>query len=101
MLQEDAAARAPAVPIVYGSVAFWLGRKTNAGEHTHKWSVYVRHAHDKDLSYVVERVEITLHPSFANPVRGERPIAGVARRAVGGGRLRASLVTAAAAAAAC
>ena len=73
MLQEDVAARAPAVPFVYGSIAFWLGKKANTGEHTHKWSVYVRHARDKDLSYAVERVEITLHPSFANPVRGQHP----------------------------
>lgn len=72
-MDEEAASKALFVPIVYGSIALWLGKKashTNVGEHTHKWSIYLRHAADADLSYAVARVEIMLHPSFANPVRG-------------------------------
>ena len=71
-MQEDAAARALSVPIVYGSVAFFLGKK-NPTEHTHKWSIYVRHADDKDLSYIVSKVEFYLHPSFTNAIRGQSP----------------------------
>jgi len=72
-MDEEAASKALFVPIVYGSIVLWLGKKashTNVGEHTHKWSIYLRHAADADLSYAVARVEIMLHPSFANPVRG-------------------------------
>ena len=71
-MNENAAARAPYVPIVYGSIATWLGKKNapGASEHTHRWMVYVRHVDDKDLSYAVSRVDFTLHPSFTNHVRG-------------------------------
>lgn len=74
-MNENAAARAPYVPIVYGSIATWIGKKNAPGsaEHTHRWMVYVRHADDKDLSYAVSRVDFTLHPSFANHVRGASP----------------------------
>ena len=55
-------------PLVYGSIAFWLGRKADEF-HTHKWSLFVRGPHGEDISYFVEKVVFKLHPSFAQPVR--------------------------------
>ena len=55
-------------PLVYGSVAFWLGRKADEF-HTHKWTLFVRGPHGEDISYFVEKVVFKLHPSFAQPVR--------------------------------
>uniref|UniRef100_K3X910 YEATS domain-containing protein n=1 Tax=Globisporangium ultimum (strain ATCC 200006 / CBS 805.95 / DAOM BR144) TaxID=431595 RepID=K3X910_GLOUD len=55
-------------PIVYGSVATYLGRKAEETK-THRWSIYVRGVDNEDLSYMVSKVVITLHMSFANPVR--------------------------------
>ncbi|KAK1413081.1 hypothetical protein QVD17_34828 [Tagetes erecta] len=43
------------VPIVYGNVAFWLGKKASEYQ-SHKWTVYVRGATNEDLSVVVKRV---------------------------------------------
>ena len=85
----DAAAEAPCIPIVNGSIALWLGKKCAAGstEHTHRWMVFLRHAEDKDLSYAVAKVAFTLHPSFTNHIRGERPAAD------GSAAARASCVT--------
>ncbi|KMT09541.1 hypothetical protein BVRB_6g130030 [Beta vulgaris subsp. vulgaris] len=56
------------VPIVYGTIAFWLGRKATESQ-SHKWTVYVRGATNEDLSGVIKRVVFQLHPSFENPVR--------------------------------
>lgn len=56
------------VPIVYGTMAFWLGRKATETQ-SHKWTVYVRGATNEDLGVVIKRVEFRLHPSFNNPVR--------------------------------
>ncbi|MFS8023861.1 putative transcription factor YEATS family [Helianthus anomalus] len=56
------------VPIVYGNVAFWLGKKASEYQ-SHKWSVYVRGATNEDLSVVVKRVVFQLHSSFNNPMR--------------------------------
>ncbi|XP_074304095.1 transcription initiation factor TFIID subunit 14b-like [Silene latifolia] len=56
------------VPIVYGTIAFWLGRKATEAQ-SHKWSVYVRSATNEDLTVVVKKVVFQLHPSFNNPVR--------------------------------
>ncbi|OVA12841.1 YEATS [Macleaya cordata] len=56
------------VPIVYGTISFWLGKK--ASEYTsHKWTVYVRSATNEDLGVVVKRAVFQLHPSFDNPTR--------------------------------
>jgi len=55
-------------PIVYGSVAFWLGKKAD-DKISHKWSVYVRGINNEDISYFVKEVEFTLHASFDNYVR--------------------------------
>lgn len=56
------------VPIVYGTIAFWLGRKASETQ-SHKWSVYVRGATNEDLGVVIKRAVFQLHPSFENPVR--------------------------------
>lgn len=56
------------VPIVYGTVAFWLGRKASESQ-SHKWTVYVRGATNEDLGVVIKRVVFQLHPSFKNPMR--------------------------------
>ncbi|XP_059074452.1 transcription initiation factor TFIID subunit 14b isoform X2 [Cryptomeria japonica] len=57
-----------AIPIVYGTISFWLGKR--ADEHrTHKWTVYIRGATNEDLSIAIKRVVFELHPSFNNPIR--------------------------------
>lgn len=56
------------VPIVYGTMSFWLGKKATETQ-SHKWTVYVRGATNEDLGVVVKRVVFQLHPSFNNPVR--------------------------------
>lgn len=56
------------VPIVYGSIAFWLGRKAD-DMHTHKWTLYIRGPQHENLNYCISKVVFTLHPSFAEPVR--------------------------------
>ncbi len=62
----------PCVPIAYGSVAFNVGKGRLAShpDHTHKWTVFVRGAYNQDITYAVAKVVFTLHPSFADPVRG-------------------------------
>ncbi|KAG7532580.1 YEATS family [Arabidopsis thaliana x Arabidopsis arenosa] len=56
------------VPIVYGNVAFWLGKKASEYQ-SHKWAVYVRGATNEDISVVVKKVVFQLHSSFNNPTR--------------------------------
>lgn len=56
-------------PILYGSVATYLGRKAEETK-THRWSIYLRGVGNEDLSYMISKVVISLHVSFANPVRG-------------------------------
>mmetsp|Transcript_11980 Transcript_11980/g.18387 ORF Transcript_11980/g.18387 Transcript_11980/m.18387 type:complete len:291 (-) Transcript_11980:1522-2394(-) len=56
------------LPIVYGSVAFFLGKKADE-YHTHKWTLYVRGPNNEDLSLCIEKVIFQLHPSFTQPVR--------------------------------
>ncbi len=53
-----------------GSIAFYLGKKAEEYS-THRWTLYVRGPQDEDLSTFIEKVAFTLHPSFANPVRGK------------------------------
>jgi len=57
-----------ACPIVYGSIAFYLGKKAEEYS-THRWTLYVRGPQDEDLSTFVEKIAFTLHPSFPDPVR--------------------------------
>lgn len=56
------------VPIVYGTMAFWLGKKASEFQ-SHKWTVYVRGATNEHLGVVIKRVVFQLHPSFTNPRR--------------------------------
>lgn len=56
------------VPIVYGNVAFWLGKKASEYQ-SHKWTVYVRGATNEDISVTVKRAVFQLHSSFNNPTR--------------------------------
>jgi len=61
------------VPLVYGSIAFWLGKKADEYS-THRWTLYVRGPKGEDLSYAIEKVAFHLHPSFSQ-VRRRRKFA--------------------------
>jgi hypothetical protein len=56
------------IPIVYGSVAYYLGKKADEFQ-THQWTLYLRGPNNEDLSVVVSKVVFTLHASFAQPMR--------------------------------
>ena len=56
------------LPIVYGSVAFYLGKKADEFQ-THEWTLYVRGPNQEDLSAVISKVVFQLHASFAQPIR--------------------------------
>ncbi|XP_058730116.1 transcription initiation factor TFIID subunit 14b [Vicia villosa] len=56
------------VPIVYGNIAFWLGKKASEYQ-SHKWTIYVRGASNEDLGVIVKRAVFQLHTSFNNPTR--------------------------------
>ena len=59
------------LPIVHGSVAFYLGKRAeNKNEYqSHQWTLYLRGLNNEDLSTCVEKVVFQLHPSFAQPIR--------------------------------
>ena len=59
---------AVSVPIVYGSCAFYLGKKAHETA-THKWTLFVRGPNGEDLSVFISKVAFSLHESFAEPVR--------------------------------
>jgi YEATS domain-containing protein 4 len=56
-----------ACPIVYGSMAVALGKKSEFA--THKWRFYVRGPNFEDLSVFISKIVFSLHPSFVIPVR--------------------------------
>jgi hypothetical protein len=56
------------LPIVYGSVAFFLGKKADE-YHTHRWTLFLRGPNNEDLSVCIAKVVFQLHPSFAQPVQ--------------------------------
>ena len=56
------------LPIVYGSVAFFLGKDADE-YHTHWWTLFLRGPNNEDLSVCIAKVVFQLHPSFAQPVR--------------------------------
>jgi transcription initiation factor IIF auxiliary subunit len=58
-----------ACPFVYGSIAYWMGRKADEFA-THKWTLYVRGPNMEDMSSFISKVVFTLHPSFSAPIRG-------------------------------
>ena len=59
------------LPIVHGSVSFYLGKKAeNKNEYqSHQWTLYLRGLNNEDLSPCIEKVVFQLHPSFAQPIR--------------------------------
>lgn len=59
------------LPIVHGSVSFYLGKKAeNKNEfQSHQWTLYLRGSNNEDLSHCIEKVVFQLHPSFAQPIR--------------------------------
>jgi YEATS domain-containing protein 4 len=54
------------IPLIYGSVAFSLG-KTEDGT-THRWTIYVRGVEGRDLSSVIAKVVFKLHPTCNSPI---------------------------------
>lgn len=56
------------VPIAYGTMSFWLGRKATETQ-SHMWTVCVRGAQNEDLGVVIKKVVFQLHPSFTNARR--------------------------------
>jgi YEATS domain-containing protein 4 len=59
------------LPIVYGSIAFYLGKKADELQ-THEWTLFLRgpNQYDDHLnSLVISKVVFQLHPSFAQPTR--------------------------------
>jgi len=59
------------LPIVYGSIAFYLGKKADELQ-THEWTLFLRgpNKHEDHLnSLVISKVVFQLHPSFAQPIR--------------------------------
>ena len=54
--------------IVYGSIAFYLGKKADEFS-THRWTLYIRGPNHEDLSVVISKVIFQLHASFAKPIR--------------------------------
>ena len=59
------------LPIVYGSIAFYLGKKADEMQ-THEWTLFLRgpNQHEDHLSsLVISKVVFQLHPSFAQPTR--------------------------------
>lgn len=56
-------------PIVYGTAAFWLGKKAEESK-SHRWTCFLRsNRPDEDLGLFVRKVVFTLHPSFNPPTR--------------------------------
>jgi YEATS domain-containing protein 4 len=56
------------LPIVYGSIAFYLGKKADEFQ-THEWTLFLRGPNNEDLSMVISKVVFQLHASFAQPIR--------------------------------
>ena len=55
------------LPIVYGSIAFYLPKTEEY--NTHRWSLYVCGPNNEDLSRGIAKVVFHLHPSFVQPIR--------------------------------
>ena len=55
-------------PFVYGSVAFFLGKKSHE-DISHKWCVYVRGVNNENISNFIKEVHFILHTSFQNHIR--------------------------------
>jgi hypothetical protein len=72
---REAAARAPALAISWGTIAQYVGKgKLERNEsHTHKWMVFLRGAHNQDISYAISKVTFQLHRDYENYRRGAWP----------------------------
>jgi YEATS domain-containing protein 4 len=57
------------LPIVHGSIAFYLGKKAESEFQSHQWTLYLRGPRNEDLSQCIQKVVFHLHASFAQPVR--------------------------------
>ena len=55
-------------PFVYGSVAFFLGKKSHE-DISHKWCAYVRGVNNENISNFIKEVHFILHTSFQNHIR--------------------------------
>lgn len=56
--------------VVYGTVAYWLGKKAEE-DKSHKWTCYLRaNRADEDLGLFIRKVVFQLHPSFDQATRG-------------------------------
>jgi YEATS domain-containing protein 4 len=56
------------LPIVHGSVAFYLGKKADEFK-SHEWTLYLRGPNNEDISHCIQKVVFQLHASFSQPVR--------------------------------
>ncbi|KAG7351288.1 YEATS family protein [Nitzschia inconspicua] len=56
------------LPIVYGSIAYFLGKKADENQ-THEWTLFLRGPNHEDLGPAISKVIFQLHPSFAQPTR--------------------------------
>mmetsp|Transcript_17976 Transcript_17976/g.32826 ORF Transcript_17976/g.32826 Transcript_17976/m.32826 type:complete len:208 (-) Transcript_17976:383-1006(-) len=57
------------LPIIFGTQAWWLGKKQSQDYSTHRWTVYVRGPNFEDLSRFISKVTFELHPTFSVPKR--------------------------------
>lgn len=56
------------VPVVVGTCSWHLGKKAT-DYTTHKWTVYLRGAHNEDLTHLIRKATFELHHTFPNPHR--------------------------------
>jgi len=56
------------IPVVVGSVAFYLGKKAT-DTFTHRWTVFLRAPDNSDLSHIIQKVTFQLHHSFTEANR--------------------------------
>jgi|UniRef100_A0AC35F9I6 YEATS domain-containing protein 4 len=54
-------------PIIYGNRAYRLPEKI--GQHTHRWTVYVRSYNNEKLSNYVRKVQFKIHNDYKNPIQ--------------------------------
>ena len=63
---------AVSVPIVYGSCAFFLGKKAHETA-THKWTLFVRGPNDEDLSVFIIWILSNSSVSAFGPITASSP----------------------------
>ena len=55
------------IPIEYGTASLCSGKRGD--KYFYKWMVFLKHAHNKDLSHIIDSVSFVLHESFFNSLR--------------------------------